>query len=1166
MRAFEEEVNELETFFKNVTGFEPWSLQRAWIRRLVAGESFAMVAPTGVGKSTLLAVYVLYRAINYKWKIYVVAPTKEIAAQLWRRIEEYYDRAKKFSDSEIRVLLYVSGVRNAKKVKERIASGDFDILITSAGFLSKNYELLRKWRFNLVVADDLDALLRNSRNIDRILQLLGFDDEEIKLAYEIAKAKQELVVARLAGREHKAQELEVFIEEAKAKLKILLLERHCQLVVASATGRSRGLKSKVLRELLGFEGGAVFEYWRRIIDTYVYMDEPWLEQVVEIVKRLKSGLVFVAQGMSPKVVAEYLKRHGIRVEVVKSGRKSLDRFRNGEVDVLIGSASYYGILVRGIDEPLRVKFTIFIGVPRSGVKLENALNSVRFMYVLLEELSRRGVECKEYLEFIVNILKRASIGYINVLNKLLAKGCVECDDKTAEILDKLLEIKKWLYNTVKVMLGIEGKIVLPTAVVMKRGRDVYVYRPDPYTYIQASGRASRLLNGRKTLGLSLIVADDYDLLSMLERRLKSFVPELKFVHITAIDLEKVVEQVQRSRILVAGSSKQYDRIVTALMIVESPTKARTIASMFGKSAKRYVGEVPVYEAVIPLHNDEVVIINIAASLGHLTDLVTDEGFHGVDVSGGRYMPIYDFIIRCRSCGRQTVGLYERCPYCNSSNIVSSKHVVNALRKLAHEVDRIYIATDPDNEGEKIAFDLYMLLKPYNSNVVRVEFHEITRRAILEALRNPRKLDIGRIRAQIVRRVDDRWVGFEISTWLQLKLGKKWLGAGRVQSPVLLWVVDRYEEYLRKRGFWVVLDAEGMKLRLFIFERDEAEKIAEKARREGIYVLEAKEYVKEVQPPPPFSTDDMIIEAGRKLRYTAVLTMKLAQQLFESGFITYHRTDCNRVSNIGIEIARQYLERLGMNNLFVPRTWSQGHVGAHEAIRPTAPVDAEELKRKLLRGELGLLTNISELHVRLYDLIFRRFVASQMAASLVKFVHARFGVGNYETVVDEATEIVKEGFTVVYPPRLVPALRMVLNRDRLKVNEVIIKRGAAIRLLTSAEVVRLMKTKGIGRPSTYSKAIENNVRHGYIVLSKKRKALIPTKLGIEISTVIRNNFLELVGEEATRKLEKLVDMVERGELNLAEALDNIKHMVAQHIKFAELGAVAQENVVKVNQEE
>ena len=1144
MRAYAKELEELEEFFTKATGFKPWSLQRAWMKRLLSGESFAMVAPTGVGKSTLLAVYVLYRALNYGWRVYVLAPTREIALQFSRRLGEFYDKLRRYYGKELRIVVYVSGTSRSSAVKERISRGDFDVLVTSAGFLVRNFGMLQKMGFQLIVADDLDAVLRNSKNVDRILMLLGFTEEEIRLAYELVKAKQELVVSMLAGREERARELEAVIEELRARLKMISVEKKRQLVVASATGRSGGVKSKVLRELLGFEGGAVFEYWRRVVDTYIHMDEggEWLEHVVSVIKLLGSGIVFVARGYEPKAVVSKLLSKGVRAELVRSGSKAFDKFRRGEVDVLVGSASYYGILVRGIDEPLRVRFTIFIGVPRSGVRLENALNSVRLRYVLLEYLSRRGITSSGYVDFVVGILKKSSLAYLNLLRKALAQGCRDCDEKLSEVVAKLLEIKSWVRERVGEIVASEGKIVLPTAVITRKGRDIYVYRPDPYTYIQASGRSSRLLKGRKTVGFSLIVADDHDLLVLLEKRLKNLVPELEFRRLEEVDLNEVAAQVARSR--EEGSEEPVsDRIVTALIVVESPTKARTIASMFGKSARRYVGEVPVYEAVIPIPNGEVLVASIAASLGHVTDLVVDDGFHGVRVERG-YVPVYDFIARCRACKRQFVGLYDKCPYCGSTNIVSSLHIVNALKKLAQEVDRVYIATDPDAEGEKIAFDLYALLRPFNSRILRIEFHEVTRRAILKALESPRGIDLRRVMAQIVRRVDDRWVGFEISGWLQTRFGKRWLGAGRVQSPVLLWVADRYREFQYSKGYWVIVDLGGYRVRVFVKSREEAERLSKDIVEKGIAVKKLEELVREVNPPPPFSTDDLLIEASRRLRYTAVLTMKLAQQLFESGFITYHRTDSHRLSPVALEIAKHYISRRLNEESFVPRLWGAGGEGAHEAIRPTAPVDAEELRQKFFRGELGILTNISELHLRLYDLIFRRFIASQMRPSKIRYLKALLEVGPYDVEVEEAIEVVSEGFATIYPPRLVPVLKQILSRGVIRPQKIEIRRGSRVRLYTSADIISMMKAKRIGRPSTYAKAIENNVRHGYVVLSKKRKALIPTRLGLDVAEVIKSQFLELVGEDATRRLEELVDIVEKGSKGFEEALEEVRSMVSR----------------------
>ena len=1153
IRVWMDEVESLRKFFVASTGKEPWSLQLHWMKRLVSGESFAMVAPTGIGKSTLLAVYALYRACFYGWRVYVLTPTREVAKQFYERMLEYLSRLEKLGlcSESPRIVFYDSSSSSVSRTRERILRGDFDILITSATFLSRNFEIVSRFRMDLVIADDLDALMKRSRNVDRVLKLLGFDDRDIDLATRIAKLRQKLIAAKLASKPEVVENLRAELYEMLAELRSRIVARRCQLVVASATGRVKGLKPLVMKELLGFEGGALFEYWRNVVDLYAKDSD--LRELPEIVRKLGSGIVFVSSGTrySPECIKELLEKHGIRAAIAKSGSRVVDRFRRGEIDVVIGKASYYGTLVRGFDEPLRVRFVIFVGVPRVCSDLSRSLRNIRFLYAVLRELARLGIDVSSELRELANVIQGLTPSMLAAFSNWLRNPSEAPDnvrDRVARVLDICSRVEKLVLDH----LTKHGRLRIGNlALIVFDGSGARVLKPDPYTYIQASGRCSRLLNGSKTFGVSIVFEEFEELIEMLRARLRRLVSNIEFRRFCESDIDVYARLIEKSR-KGGGGRDIRGCIRTALIVVESPTKARTIASMFGRPARRSVGESIVYETVIPVDANRVLVAMVTASLGHLTDLVTDEGVHGVKIGGGRFVPVYDFITRCRSCGAQHVGVYSECPYCGSQNVSCSYSVFNALKKLALDVDEVYVATDPDVEGEKIAFDIATLLHPYNPRIYRIEFHEVTKRAILEALKNPRGIDLRRVEAQIARRVADRWIGFEISMWLQRALDKPWLGAGRVQSPVLLWVVERYEEYRREMGYVIVAKIGERRVKLFARSREEAERIASELLEKGFRVEELVEEVKEVAPPPPFTTDELLFEAGRRFGFSASFTMAIAQTLFESGLITYHRTDSTRVSQQGIAVARQFLERAGLENLFAPRTWgaSEGSQDAHECIRPTNPMTAEDVREAVLRGELGLVTRIGDAHLRIYDLIFRRFVASQMRASRVRIARARLALSNDIIVELEIPfEIVEEGFTRVYPLPLYPELVKELRRGIVKPSDVRVVRGSRTRLYTVADLVRMLRDRRIGRPSTYAKAIDNNVRHGYIVLSKRRKAAIPTKLGIEVSKIIRERFLDLVGEDVTRRVEEFMDSVERGQRTFQDVAVEVMSMIERSMECA-----------------
>ncbi|MEM1865475.1 MAG: DNA topoisomerase, partial [Ignisphaera sp.] len=219
----------------------------------------------------------------------------------------------------------------------------------------------------------------------------------------------------------------------------------------------------------------------------------------------------------------------------------------------------------------------------------------------------------------------------------------------------------------------------------------------------------------------------------------------------------------------------------------------------------------------------------------------------------------------------------------------------------------------------------------------------------------------------------------------------------------------------------------------------------------------------------------------------------------------------------------------------------GKEDAHEAIRPTNPISAEELIELVIRGDIGFITRISEDHIKLYDLIFRRFIASQMVNSKIRCLQLELVIDRAKISVEVPVDIIVDGFTKIYPIKLyTDILRNINEKDsRITVVNAKIVKGSTTTLYRVADIVKLMKDKGIGRPSTYAKAIDNNIRHGYIITSKRRRYLIPTKLGLEVSEIISQRFLSLVGEDVTKELEELLDRIELGELDVDQVIGVIR---------------------------
>jgi len=1145
------EVNAVVELFKRALGREPWPIQRHWLRRLIEGESFALIAPTGMGKTTLLAIYALYRVLYYGWRVYIVVPTREIGKQIFARLSEFNTRIVG-NNPELRapkIIFYDSSSKNSSGLRDSILKGEFDILITTSAFLSRHYALLNNLRFELVIADDLDSILKSSKNVDRLLRILGFSDEDISSALELVKLKQRLAVTKLTNAN--TEEIEGRIAEIEAHIRSIMASKRIQFVVSSATGRARGLKTLALSELIGFSLGLPFEYMRNVYDFYAKMTE--LEHVLKtVVSVLKSGLILVSEKSKIDSIVKVLDELKVSYAIVRSGSKAVDRFRKGEVDILIGTLSYYGALVRGLDEPLRIKFVIIVGVPHFRVPVEVILANPRFLYSTLVVLQKLGFDVSDDVKNVANVIRRLTPSQIRLMS-LALRGVANVD---SEDLSKLVESLKPIIDRARravfSIVSSEGKLVVGKYIIKLRNGEAVALRPDPYTYIQASGRTSRILNGSKTYGVSIVLDDEEEFVQMLESELRKYTDTVEFKHFNEEEFSRAAEAAVSSRMTagLTGLDLSGENVKTALIIVESPTKARTIASMFGKPLRRRVGQLQVYETVIPVGN-RVYIATVAACMGHVADLVTDLGLHGVVVDEGRYTPVYDYISRCRRCGNTVVGIVNACPKCGSTDIRSSHDVVESLRRIAREVDVVFIGTDPDTEGEKIAYDLASLLTPFNRNVFRIEMREITRRAVLDALLRPRAINKYRVEAQIARRVTDRWIGFELSNHLKQVFSRENMGAGRVQSPVLLWVVDSYRENRASRGCKLRFTLRGYRFDLFIEAKcSEISDAINKLRDEGLYIVSVSEFLESVKPPPPYTTDAYLADASSKFRIDVVTAMRIAQQLFEAGLITYHRTDSTRISQTGIEIAREALTKLNLATYFTPRTWSHKIDGedAHEAIRPTMPLTAEELEEYIISGWLGGLTRISNLHLKIYDMIYRRFLASQMREIVVK----GFKIVAYAKPLDRYVEIkvpttiIEEGFNTILPHTTYPEFAQLVSGGRLIPETIETIPSSRVPLMTMADAVKKMKERGIGRPSTYAKAIENNIRHGYVITSKRVKALIPTKLGMTVADLLRSKFLSLVGEEVTRKLEEHMDLIESGSLELQAYLNTILKVVTSTI--------------------
>ena len=1137
--VFEEEVEKFLDLANRILGSRLWDAQISWAKKAIRGLSFAIIAPTGVGKTTFGLLYALYLASKGR-KSYIMVPTSVLVEQAAERLKQFKEKSGIWAVA----ICYHGGLseKEKKEVQEAIKEGDFHILITTSQFLARKFDELKHLKFDFAFVDDVDALLKASKNIDRVLQLLGFTPEIIEEALGLIAAKRTLAYAL-------RRRLEEELEEARREI-----ERHYEeierfkernkvgmLIVSTATGRPRGMRVKLFRELLGFEVGSRAEQIRNIADLYKPIEGSLEDEVVNTVKRLgKGGLVYVPIELGSTYagkLAEKLRDAGVKAEAFSSREKKrqLERYVNGELEVLVSVASYYGLLVRGLDLPHVIRYAVFAGVPRARFPLTvgeappiRVLQLLSELRDLLEDVDKRRAE-----KYIARLTRELDV--VHRALQLTEKG-VTITARYQRALTLLEEARAFLQELLR-REEVLRKVEESPYISLKRiGEQLYIFIPDALTYIQASGRTSRVFAGGISKGISVVLVDDQKVFNGLMQKTRWLAEETEWKAFDEVNLDEIVAEVDRDRELIKKliSGKIFfealDLVRSALLIVESPNKARTIANFFGRPAKRTIGSVTVYEISTGKY-----VLTIAASGGHIFDLVTTEGFHGVIVEDSKFIPVYSTIKRCLRCGEQFTDDFTECPSCGSDEIRDSAVQINALKKIAEEVSEILVGTDPDVEGEKIGWDISICLAPYAGKIKRVEFHEVTKKAVLNALEKPRDIDMKMVEAQIVRRIEDRWLGFELSQRLWRAFGQHSLSAGRVQTPVLGWIIEQFRKFREERKtICTVFLENGMRVAFDNLPEGvdpwEYKRRLEEAEAEIKVLGEEREILR---PPPPFTTDSLLREASRLLRLNATQTMALAQDLFELGFITYHRTDSTRVSDAGIGVARTYItEKFGAEYV-KPRTWMKE--GAHECIRPTRPMDQDKLRELIREGVLRPVKALTAWHYRLYDLIFRRFMASQMPEAEV--VKQRYAVEipelglrkEMEHYVEAARKGFLEMWTMPMGSRLQPGKVKVKKQPRP-----IIRKVPTVTLFTDGELVQMMKERGIGRPSTYAKIIDVLKKRLYVQESRRGK-LVPMPRGIRVYQHLKKNYEDFVSEERTRKLEALMDAVERGEVNYQEVL-------------------------------
>ena len=534
-----------------------------------------------------------------------------------------------------------------------------------------------------------------------------------------------------------------------------------------------------------------------------------------------------------------------------------------------------------------------------------------------------------------------------------------------------------------------------------------------------------------------------------------------------------------------------------LIIVESPAKANTIKKFLGGSTK------------------------VVASMGHIRDLPKSK--LGINIEND-FEPEY-------------------------INIRGKGDLIKELKKDAKSAKTVYLATDPDREGEAIAWHLAHILDVDDKKITRVTFNEITKSAVQKAIKEPRDIDVNLVDAQQARRVLDRIVGYKISPVLWKKV-KRGLSAGRVQSVAVKLIVDREEEIEKfiPEEYWNIyvdlLDEKSKKQfeahftgingkKIELHSKEEVDKILSDLDKAKYIVTDIKKGEKKRTPAPPFTTSTMQQEASRKLNFTLKRTMSVAQGLYEgvklpqghTGLITYMRTDSTRISEEAREAAKKEIIETYGEKYYENRYYRTGKDAqdAHEAIRPAhIELSPDEIKEYL-----------SPEQFKLYKLVYNRFLASQMSAAVFDTMQVNIKADEYDLKAS-GQNLKFKGFMALYvegtdgkqeeEKGMLPELAENEEVKKKKINPKQSFTEPPARY-TEASLVKALEEKGIGRPSTYSPTITTIIERHYI--QKEQKQLVPTELGKIVNKILVENFADVVNETFTAEIETRFDKIAEG---------------------------------------
>lgn len=563
-----------------------------------------------------------------------------------------------------------------------------------------------------------------------------------------------------------------------------------------------------------------------------------------------------------------------------------------------------------------------------------------------------------------------------------------------------------------------------------------------------------------------------------------------------------------------------------LVIVESPSKAKTIKKYLGKN------------------------YDVIASQGHIIDLPSSK--LGVDVDN-------DF----------------KASYITMKG---KAKIIKEIKDKAKKADKVYLATDPDREGEAIAWHLRNMLKIDEREKCRIEFNEITKDAVKKAINSPRTIDENLVNAQQGRRILDRIVGYKISPVLWKKV-KKGLSAGRVQSVAMRIIMDREREIreFKTQEYWT-LEAKLLKGKEEILSKfygntkgkielkneEQVNEILKNIDKKEYKVVDIKVGEKKRNPAPPFTTSSLQQDASRKFGFSVKKTMMIAQRLYESGYITYMRTDSTRISNEARDMAKEYIVKKYGAKYYENRFYKtkKDAQDAHEAIRPSDLSKSSEVYESFPKDEQ-----------KLYTLILNRFLASQMSTAIYDTKKITINVNDY-IFITNGSQVKFDGFMVLYIEStdeassdddigILPDIEIndILKQKKLIPEQKFTEPPARY---TEASLVKTLEEKGIGRPSTYAPTISTLLDRVYI--EKDKKYLVPTQLGEIVDDLMEKNFCDIVDISFTANMEQNLDLVSENKIDYIKMLKEfynpfIKNLEEVQDKIEKVKIPEQETDVK-----